>query len=241
MSTPQVNNSDLNQALTPQINPDNKTFPPQQSNGSGFSEKCGAVCNDICKDKCNNICKDKCNDICKDAMKISLIISIISLIFTIIAAICIGTVLSDRISELETNPDAYGIVNVNETYSPGGYFGWFYSSNFPYLYPLSDLHVHVGDRIFFTAKTGTSEDLWLVPKIVYDSCNFTNKTHQIQLAISKWIRSDTYLKNESCIINTTCNNGWIMNEYSYLPGGYTFLIQDWHIREWGKILYFASA
>eukprot|EP01084_Bolivina_argentea_P298546 514495_1 len=113
MSTPQVNNSDLNQALTPQINPDNKTFPPQQSNGGGFSEKCGAVCNDICKDKCNNICKDKCNDICKDkckdickdAMKISLIISIISLIFTIIAAICIGTVLSDRISDLETNPD----------------------------------------------------------------------------------------------------------------------------------------
>ncbi len=88
------------------------------------------------------------------------------------------------------------------------------------------------------------EDLWLVPKILYDTCNFTNTTNQIQLAIAKWIRADTYTTNESCIINSTIgcdNNGWIVNEYPYSPGGYTFLVQDWHVKKWGKILYFASA
>ncbi len=81
--------NDLNQALTPQINPEDKNFPPQQSKSGGISEKCEPICNNIWE----------------NAMKIAVVISVISLLFTIIAAICIGTVLNDRIKELETNPN----------------------------------------------------------------------------------------------------------------------------------------
>eukprot|EP00484_Ammonia_sp_Unknown_P014928 CAMPEP_0197079140 /NCGR_PEP_ID=MMETSP1384-20130603/213471_1 /TAXON_ID=29189 /ORGANISM="Ammonia sp." /LENGTH=985 /DNA_ID=CAMNT_0042518013 /DNA_START=29 /DNA_END=2986 /DNA_ORIENTATION=+ len=181
---------------------------------------------------------------CTDPLKMALTIALLALFITILSASIIGGTLKARIAALETNPSAYGIVNVNETYQPGGYYGWAYYDSYPDLYPLKDLHVHVGDRVFFTAKTGTWEDLWLVPREVYESCNFTNETSQIQLAIAKWIRGDTYTRNESCTLGSDgCSErGWILREYPYNDdGGFTFLVQDWHVAEWGNPLYFASA
>ena len=61
----------------------------------------------------------------------------------------------------------------------------------------------------------------MVPREVYKSCDFTNKTNQLQLAIARWIRADTYLKVEPCSIGIDgCNGtGWTWNEYPHDADG----------------------
>lgn len=167
-----------------------------------------------------------------DPLKLSLMISIIALLITIIIAATTSQSVNTRLTGMESEynlngVDAFGVTNINQTYQPGGYFGWQYSSSYPDMYPLQDIHASVGDRIFFTAPSRTSEDVWLVPRKVWESCQFTEGDNMVQIAIAKWLRADTYFRNESCIINQTvgCNqNGWMQKEYNY-PGGYSFLIQ----------------
>eukprot|EP01084_Bolivina_argentea_P297684 512898_1 len=110
-----------------------------------------------------------------------------------------------------------GIINVNITYTPGGYRGWHMDTSYPEYYPLPDIHAYVGDTILFRAPRDTSsEDLWLVPQAVFDSCDFSPGNGGMQLAIRNDIRYDK-------------------------GNGYYFLIQDWHVRDWGNTLYFTSS
>ena len=53
----------------------------------------------------------------------------------------------------------------------------------------------------------------------------------------------TYTRNESCTsdVEGCSDNGWIINRYQYNDlGGYSFIVQPWHVRNWGNPLYFAS-
>eukprot|EP01083_Nonionella_stella_P061701 160722_1 len=192
-----------------------------------------------CPKDCCLICGDKCNALSKDPLKLALVIGTTSLLISLVSTILTATVVSQRILRLEEYPQTFGITNINETFSPGGYYGWYYHSSYPDLYPLADMHVSIGDTILFTSRVRTSEDLWLVPREVYESCNFTNKTDQIQLAVYNWLRGGTYDANETC---DDCDQGWHMVKYKYNEdGGHKFLIQRWHIKEYGNPLYFASA
>eukprot|EP00484_Ammonia_sp_Unknown_P013073 CAMPEP_0197078964 /NCGR_PEP_ID=MMETSP1384-20130603/213379_1 /TAXON_ID=29189 /ORGANISM="Ammonia sp." /LENGTH=1120 /DNA_ID=CAMNT_0042517833 /DNA_START=6 /DNA_END=3369 /DNA_ORIENTATION=- len=187
----------------------------------------------------------KCSAFCRDPLKLALVISTLALLISLVATMMTFSVMGGRISALEAMPTTYGITNVNETYTPGGYYGWYYRSSYPDLYPLADLHVSVGDRIFFTSRESTSEDLWLVEEEVYETCNFTNTSKIQQLAVNRWLRGGYYTRNESCSTpgEEGCSEkGWIINSYPYNEeGGFTFLVQDWHVNEWGNPLYFASA
>eukprot|EP01083_Nonionella_stella_P251323 867235_1 len=180
-----------------------------------------------------------------DPLKLALIIATLALLISLVATLMIATIVTGRIERMEEYPKTYGITNVNNTYSPGGYYGWYYRSSYPDLYPLADLHVSLGDSIFFTSRMTTSEDLWLVPPEVYESCNFTNQTDQIQLAVNNFLRGGTFTRNETCdlVEDEGCQGGgWIINRYPYNElGGFTFLVQNWHVRQWGNPLYFASA
>eukprot|EP01084_Bolivina_argentea_P308575 533619_1 len=144
--------------------------------------------------------------------------------------------------KLKVHIEQYPSSPTSVIYSPGGYYGWYYRSQYPDLYPLADLHVNIGDEIFFTSRVSTGEDLWLVPYEVYESCNFTDTTNQAQLAVSYYLRDTFYFINESCISGTTgCSNGWAINSYPYNElGGYSFIVQPCHIKQWGTTLYFAS-
>ena len=116
--------------------------------------------------------------------------------------------------DCECNTSSYGVINAGYTYEIGGYYGWEYNSGYPDLYPLADLHVSVGDKVFFTARDWTPDDLWLVTEEVFESCNFSNTTGSRQLANNNNIRGDT-------------------DTYPWLPGGYTFMVQEWHLEEYG--------
>lgn len=63
-----------------------------------------------------------------------------------------------------------GIINVGLTYEVGGYDKWTLNSDYPDFYPLPDVHASVGDSIFFMSTGGSSvtEDVWIVPKELYD-------------------------------------------------------------------------
>lgn len=63
-----------------------------------------------------------------------------------------------------------GIVNVGLTHTVGGYDGWTLNSAYPDFYPLADVHASVGDSIYFASPGGGSitEDVWLVPRAVYE-------------------------------------------------------------------------
>eukprot|EP01084_Bolivina_argentea_P032902 60898_1 len=115
--------------------------------------------------------------------------------------------------------NVYGIINVNKTYDPGSYYGWYYHSSYKMLYPFTDIHAAVGDSILFRSQSWTPHDVWLVSEEVYYECQSANQTGwKKQLAISNEIRSDE----------------------PHYGGGYKLLLQNWHVYEWGQILYFAS-
>eukprot|EP00486_Rosalina_sp_Unknown_P006766 CAMPEP_0201573750 /NCGR_PEP_ID=MMETSP0190_2-20130828/17775_1 /ASSEMBLY_ACC=CAM_ASM_000263 /TAXON_ID=37353 /ORGANISM="Rosalina sp." /LENGTH=408 /DNA_ID=CAMNT_0048001077 /DNA_START=1 /DNA_END=1223 /DNA_ORIENTATION=+ len=116
----------------------------------------------------------------------------------------------------------YGVLNAGQLWEVGGYYGWEYSSSYPDLYPLADMHISVGDRILFKARDWTPDDLWLVTEDVYNSCDWSDTSNLRQLANNNQIRGDCE------------NNPW-------LPCGYEFLAQEWHVENYGNPLYFASA
>jgi len=111
-----------------------------------------------------------------------------------------------------------GIINVNQTYRPTSYYGWYLHTSYPEFYPPADIHASVGDTIQFSSWQSASAvgSVWLVPESVYNDCQFTPDSGAVQLAINNDVREDR-------------------------GGGYNFLIQDWHVREWGEVLYFASS
>lgn len=118
--------------------------------------------------------------------------------------------------ECDVESRTFGLLNAGVTYEVGGYYGWRYQSRYWYLYPFDDIHVSVGDTVKFKARGWTGDDLWLVNQEVYESCNFSDagKANVRQLAISYEIRGD----NE---------------KYPQFPGGYKWLAQHWHKREFG--------
>merc|ERR1719295_985111 len=120
--------------------------------------------------------------------------------------------------ECDCNSTTYGLLNTGVTYSPGGYYGWYYHSSFPDLYPFADIHVSVGDKVHFKAFGWTGDDLWMVNQDHYESCNFSDTANISQLATYNDVRGDR----------------------DDLPGGYTWLAQDWHVRELGNPIYFTS-
>eukprot|EP01084_Bolivina_argentea_P032901 60896_1 len=85
--------------------------------------------------------------------------------------------------------NVYGIINVNKTYDPGSYYGWYYHSSYKMLYPFTDIHAAVGDSIYYL-----DHNVWLVSEDVYyvnKECQSVNQAvWEKQLAISNEIRSD---------------------------------------------------
>jgi len=116
--------------------------------------------------------------------------------------------------------DSYGVLNAGLTHEVGGYYGWEWNWQFPDLYPLADLHVYVYDTIKFIARDWTPDDVWLINEDVYNSCNFTDKTNLKQLTLRDKLRGD-------------CE----VSYWTPKPCGYEFLIQEWHLREYGIFLF----
>ena len=121
-------------------------------------------------------------------------------------------------SDCECPTNTYGVLNAGKTYKVGDYYGWKYSKNYPDLYPLPDLHVSIGDKVLFTTKEKTSDDLWLVTEDVYNSCNWSDTTNLRYLANNQQIRGDC-------------------DDKPWLQCGYEFLAQQWHIDNYGIYIF----
>lgn len=161
-----------------------------------------------------------------DKRRAAIIISCFALLVALVGSIGVGIFLTHRVETAISKPNAYAVLNINETYKPGGYYGWEYNRNYPDMYPMPDIHAKVGDRVVFAGRWGTNDDVYLVPPEVFESCNFTNQTKQIQLAM----RFQTSNEN-----------------------GYVFLVQQYHFdfkknpylfkddATGGKVMYFTSS
>ena len=105
----------------------------------------------------------------------------------------------------------YGIINAGETYEVGGLWGWFYWFAQPDFYPFADLHISVGDKIWFKMDFGFAQDnVWLITEEQYNTCDFSDLSNSFQLAVADELNcADT-------------SPGYPDN------CGYKFLLQDWH-------------
>ena len=119
--------------------------------------------------------------------------------------------------DCECPTNTYGVLNAGQLYKIGGYSGWEYLSSYPDLYPFADLHISIGDKILFKTKDYTNNDVWIVTEDVWNSCDWSDTTNLIQLADKGYVRGD-------CDDNP-----------SY-PCGYEFLVQQWHIENYGMII-----
>jgi len=125
--------------------------------------------------------------------------------------------------DCQCNTSVYGVLNAGHTYKVGGYYGWEYLSSYPDLFPFPDIHLSVGDQLFFqSGNRWTSNDVWVVTKQVFDSCNFTDTSGSKQLAVNGDIHDNAA-------------------EDPAYPGGFTFLVEQHHLEEYGNILYFTSS
>ena len=114
----------------------------------------------------------------------------------------------------QCSTETYGVLNAGQMYEVGGYYGWEYSNSYPDLYPFTDLHVSIGDRIIFKARDWTPDDVWLVTEDVFDSCDWSVTTNLRQLANNNEVRGDC-------------------DDKPWLPCGFEFLAQEWHIENYG--------
>ena len=77
--------------------------------------------------------------------------------------------------------------DLSETYYIGDWYGWGYAAYRDFKeanivsgndrqYPLGDIYVRFGDTLIFKQNEDIyDDDLWLVPKSVYDSCDFSKE------------------------------------------------------------------
>eukprot|EP01084_Bolivina_argentea_P086395 156158_1 len=164
---------------------------------------------------------------------IALALSITALIVSIIGMSIVAGVLQSKLdarSETLQTPDLKydGLQGIDDEHRiiVGDFYGWEHTRRSDVQYPLHDIHVTYGDTLIFKRRDDwPPDDLYLVPKEVYENCNFsypynlTNDFGDMDNQSSLWLAD---MEDMYCPLPKTYS--WA---YDASTCQYEFPIDDW--------------